>query len=385
MLRVRKNTVIPAVFFALCEIFHGASGEGAAGFFFAKSLTVCGREKTPFGQPEKKSTGRDCGELSNRGFPTGQIHTIIVVYFINCAAVGSMAVKTKRGLQNMKLGLVLEGGAMRGIYTAGVLDAFMQAGVRFDGVIGVSAGALFGVNYLSGQIGRAVRYNKKYNQDKNYMGLLPLLKTGNVIDTHYAYEKVPRELDPFDDEAFRASPVPFYAAITNMRTGQAEYPRITSVFAQMDVLRASGSMPFLSRPVPLGEELYMDGAVADSIPFEKMAQLGYDRLVVVLTKPAGYRKKPISSRLTAAVYGKKYPRFAVAVRRRHIMYNAQLDRLAGWERQDRVQVLRPSRKMDIGRTEKNPEKIEAMYQLGLQDARQWLAMPGAFVNRRESL
>ena len=272
----------------------------------------------------------------------------------------------------MKIGMVLEGGAMRGLYTAGVLDAFLQAGLRFDGVIGVSAGALFGVNYLSGQQGRVIRYNKKYNRDRNYMGLWPLLKTGNIVNTEYAYERVPRRLDPFDDGSFQKSGVPFYAVVTNLRTGKAEYPQIKSVFEQMEVLRASGSMPFVSRPVQLGEDFYLDGAVADSIPFEKMFSLGYDKLVVILTKPAGYRKKPIPSKLAAAVYGKKWPRFAIAVRRRHEMYNAQMERLEQLEREGKVQILRPSRPVKISRAEKDPARMEEMYRLGVQDAETWL-------------
>lgn len=152
----------------------------------------------------------------------------------------------------MKTGLVLEGGAMRGMYTAGVLDVFMEQGITFDGVIGVSAGALFGVNLLSKQAGRVIRYNKRFNADPNYLGLRPLLRTGNIVDTDYAYNRVPRTLDVFDDETYRASGVPFYAVVTNIETGEAEYIKVDSVFEQMDVLRASGSMPFVSKPVEIG-------------------------------------------------------------------------------------------------------------------------------------
>ena len=166
----------------------------------------------------------------------------------------------------MKTGLVLEGGAMRGMYTAGVLDTFLDAGISVDGVVGVSAGALFGVNYLSGQKGRVIRYNKRFNGDKNYMGLRPLLREGNLFSTHYAYERVPRELDPFDDETFQASRIPFYAVVTDTATGEPEYIRIQSAFAQMDTLRASGSMPFVSRPGKIGHREYLDGVIGDSIP-----------------------------------------------------------------------------------------------------------------------
>ena len=210
----------------------------------------------------------------------------------------------------MKTGLVLEGGAMRGIYTAGVLDVFMEHDISFDGVIGVSAGALFGVNLLSKQKGRVIRYNKRFNGDKNYMGLKPLLKTGNIIDTRYAYYEVPLKLDLFDNAAFMASNIPFYAVVTNIETGEAEYIQIKDVFAQMETLRASASMPFVSKPVALDGKWYLDGAVADSIPYEKFLEMGYDRLVVVLTKDADYVKSPVSPFMTKAFYDKKYADFA---------------------------------------------------------------------------
>lgn len=268
----------------------------------------------------------------------------------------------------MKTGLVLEGGAMRGIYTAGVLDVFMEHDISFDGVIGVSAGALFGVNLLSKQKGRVLRYNKKYNGDKNYMGLRPLLKTGNIIDTQYAYDTVPRKLDIFDNAAFMQSKVPFYAVVTNIDTGEAEYIQVQDVFEQMDVLRASGSMPFVSRPVEIDGKCYLDGAVADSIPFEKFLEMGYDRLVVVLTKPADYVKGPMPSVMTKAVYGKKYTDFEKKLRSRHDNYNRCMERLMEKEQNGEVFVFRPSQKLKIKRVEKNPEKLQLMYELGVKDA-----------------
>lgn len=265
----------------------------------------------------------------------------------------------------MKTALVLEGGAMRGMYTAGVLDSFMEQGVEFDAVIGVSAGALFGVNYLTKQIGRVIRYNKKYNSDKNYMGIRPFIKTGNIIDTEYAYSRVPLKLDPIDDETFKKSKVPFYAVITNMRTGQPEYVRIKSVVEQMDVLRASGSMPFASRPVAINGELYLDGAIADSIPFQKMLDMGYDRLVVVLTKNKGYVKKPMN-RLLTLIY-KKYPNFYKALNNRHIMYNKQMEDLRALEKAGIAKVYQPVNSPKISRLESDPEKLEALYQIGRID------------------
>ena len=192
----------------------------------------------------------------------------------------------------MKVGLVLEGGAMRGMYTAGVLDVFLTEQIAVDCIVGVSAGALFGINYLSGQKGRVIRYNKRFNRDPRYMGLLPLLREGNIVRTRYAYEDVPRRLDPFDDAAFQKSGIPFYAVITDVDSGKPEYVLIHSVFAQMDVLRASGSMPLVSHPVLIGGRRYLDGGITDSIPFIWLAGQGCDRLIVVLTRERDFRRKP---------------------------------------------------------------------------------------------
>lgn len=266
----------------------------------------------------------------------------------------------------MKIGLVLEGGAMRGMFTAGVLDTFLAAGVKADEVVGVSAGALFGVNYLSGQTGRAVRYNKRYNGDKNYMGLRPLLKEGNLFSTSYAYDLVPRKLDPFDDEAFQKSGVPFYAVVTDADTGEAEYMQVKSVFEQMDVLRASGSMPFVSRPVEWEGRRYLDGGIADSIPFEWMAARGCDRLIVVLTREAGYRKTPMNGAMLRLL-GRKYPAIARRLAARHTDYNRALEELERWQAEGRAFVIRPSVKTPIRRIETDPDKLQQVYDLGLAD------------------
>ena len=271
----------------------------------------------------------------------------------------------------MKIGLTLEGGAMRGMYTAGVLDTFLEEGIRADMVAGASAGALFGANFLSGQKGRVIRYNKRFNRDPNYIGLRPLLREGNIVSTPYAYEKVPRELDPFDDETFRASGIPFYAVITDMDSGLAEYVRICSVFEQMDVLRASGSMPFVSRPVRIGEKQYLDGGIADPIPFRYLADQGCDRQIVVLTRDASYRKKPMSKAAVRA-YG-RYPRLQQRLLSRHQEYNDALELLQAWAREGRAFVIRPSEPIRIGRIEKDPQRLQQVYELGVKDAHDWLA------------
>ncbi len=266
----------------------------------------------------------------------------------------------------MKVGLVLEGGAMRGMYTAGVLDTFVNNGIHADMVVGASAGALFGVNYLSEQVGRVIRYNKKFNQDPNYLGLRPLLREGNIVSTRIAYHDVPHIHDVFDDERFKSSGVPFYAVVTDMESGDAEYVEIKSVFEQMDTLRASGSMPFVSKPVHIDGKLYLDGAIADSIPFRWMSEQGCDKLIVVLTRDIDYRKKPMPSLLTKIKY-RKYPNFIRSVLARHEMYNSSVAELTEWEKEGRAFVIRPSREIAISRTEKDPEKLQLTYDLGVSD------------------
>ncbi len=272
----------------------------------------------------------------------------------------------------MKVGLVLEGGAMRGMYTAGVLDVLMENNVRADGIVGVSAGALFGVNYPSRQIGRVIRYNKRFSPDKNYIGLWPLLKEGNIVSTQFAYNEVPRKLDVFDDEAFRASGIPFYAVVTNLHTGEGEYLLLESVFEQMDILRASGSMPFVSRPVLWQGKRYLDGAIADSIPYRWMADQGYEKRIVVLTRQEGYRKKPMNQAFCKIMY-RKWPKFVQKLLTRHSAYNAALDELQQWRSEGKAFVFRPSQEIKIGRVEKDPEKLQAVYDLGRKDAQAQLA------------
>lgn len=271
----------------------------------------------------------------------------------------------------MKTGLVLEGGAMRGMYTVGVLDVFLENQIAIDGIVGVSAGALFGVNYLSGQKGRAIRYSKRFNKDKNYLGLLPLIREGNIVSTRYAYDKVPHKLDPFDEEAFMNSGTPFYAVATNIETGKPEYIHVKSVFQQMDALRASGSMPFLSQPVTIGEQQYLDGGISDSIPFEWLSSQGYDKLIIILTRDIDYRKTPMSSALTG-LYKRKYPEFAKKLENRHTRYNESAQLLKQWEAQGKAFVIRPSRPIRIGRIEKDPDQLQCIYDLGALDGKKQL-------------
>lgn len=269
----------------------------------------------------------------------------------------------------MKIGLVLEGGAMRGMYTAGVLDVFLDNQIAFDKIVGVSAGALFGVNFLSRQKGRVIRYNKRFNPDRNYIGLLPLLREGNIVSTDYAYRRVPRELDVFDNEAFirNQAVTPFYAVITDTETGSAEYRQMTDLFQQMDILRASGSMPFVSRPVEIDGRRYLDGAVADSIPYRFLLDNGCERLVIILTRDIHYQRKPMAS-LPVQLYYRKYKGFSEKLIDRHNEYGQQIEEIKRLERDGTAFVLRPSLPIKISKIEKNPEKLQAVYNLGKQDA-----------------
>lgn len=279
----------------------------------------------------------------------------------------------------MKVGLVLEGGAMRGMFTCGVIDTFLEQEIAFDGIVGVSAGALFGVNYVSGQKGRALRYNKKFNGMPNYMGVRPLLKEGNIVNTEFAYEKVPRSLDPFDNEAYMASPVDFYAVMTDVFTGRPVYEKITDVFEQMDTLRASGSMPMVSKPVPIKGRQYLDGGISDSIPYKWMADQGYDKIVVVLTRDINYEKKPFSKAM-AKVFLRKYPKIAECMLKRHEEYNRSIANLRVLEKEGKVFVLRPSSPITISKMEKDPDKLQQVYDLGCRDCKKQLEALKVFLN-----
>ncbi len=271
----------------------------------------------------------------------------------------------------MKTGLVLEGGAMRGMYTAGVMDVFLDHQIEFDGIVGVSAGALFGVNLLSKQKGRVIRYNKRFNSDKNYLGLHPLLKEGNIVSTDYAYNKVPKYLDPFDNDTYKKSNTDFYAVVTNIDTGEPEYILVKDVFEQMDALRASGSMPFVSKPVQINDQYYLDGGISDSIPFEWLSKQGYDKIVVVLTRDMDYHKKPMSQALISMFYHHKTHLKDTLVQR-HEIYNSSVNLLKQWEQEGKAYVIRPSTPIEINRIESDPDKLEEVYELGLQDANQSL-------------
>ena len=270
----------------------------------------------------------------------------------------------------MKVGLVLEGGALRGIYTAGVLDVLLKNNVKVDKIIGVSAGALFGVNYKSNQPGRALRYNLKYCNNKNYMSYHSLLTTGNIVNKEFCFDKLVNELDPFDFDTFSNNKIDFYATVTNVETGKAEYHLIKDLRNEKDseYLRASGSMPFVTKIVEVDGKKYLDGAIADSIPIDKMLTMSVDKIIVVPTRPIDFRRRKKTTILNKLKY-KKYPLFADKLSNRYKMYNEEVERIIDLENQGKVFVIRPSRFVNIKRLEKNPEIIQEMYDLGVSDTK----------------
>ena len=267
-----------------------------------------------------------------------------------------------------KTALVLEGGAMRGMYSAAVLDVLMEEGIKVDAIYATSAGVLFGVNYISGQRGRAIRYNKRFSRDKRYMGIYSLVTSGNVINKDFAFYEVPFTLDVFDDEAYMNSEVKMVATVTNVHSGGVEYIEVKSVLKQMEVLRAASAMPFVSQMVELDGQLYLDGGLSDSIPLKKCQVDGYERIIVVETRPKGYRKSKSSS-LPAKLFYSKYPNLVETINNRYSAYNDILQEIDDLDAKGEIVLVQPSKELHLGRIESNPDRLQEMYDLGIGDAK----------------
>ena len=280
----------------------------------------------------------------------------------------------------MKTGLILEGGAMRGIFSAGVMDVMMENGIRFDGIIGVSAGAAFGVNYKSGQIGRAIRYNAKYCHDKRYCGIGSLLKTGNLFNTDFCYGEVPLKLDIFDFDAFEKDPTTFYITCTDVESGKPVYHEYTGRNDHgFDWIRASASLPLVSQIVEIDGAKLLDGGISDSIPVAYFESIGYTKNVVILTQPQNYRKEKNRMLPLIRMKYRKYPNLIKALENRHLMYNAELDLIAKQEKRGELFVIRPDSPLPVKRAEKDPAKLKACYEIGRQTAEKELARLIAFM------
>ena len=278
-----------------------------------------------------------------------------------------------------RIGLVLEGGAMRGMFTAGVLDVFMENGVSFPAMVGVSAGAAFGCNYKSRQIGRVIRYNTRFCRDKRYCSIHSLITTGDLFGADFCYREIPEELDPFDTQAYDENPMAFYVVATNIYTGKPVYQRLDKVDENCYLwMRASASMPMVSKPVQVDGYTLLDGGMSDSIPLRFMQKLGYEKNVVVLTRPRSYRKKQ-SNRVLFKVALRKYPAMIDVMSRRHEMYAFEQHLVLESEKLGKTLVLCPDTPLDVGRVEHDSEKLQSAYDEGRRIALRDLDKVKAFL------
>lgn len=269
-------------------------------------------------------------------------------------------------------GLVLEGGGFRGMYTCGVIDVFMENGICFDEVVGVSAGAAFGCNIKSKQIGRALRYNKRFCRDSRYSGLKSFIKTGDLYNKEFAYGIVPTILDPFDTKTFRENPLKFTVVCTDIHTGNPVYHEIQNGDAtDIEWIRASASIPIVSKPVKLDGYELLDGGVSDSIPVNWMLERS-DKTVIVLTRDKSYHKEPMKYIHLLKKAFKEYPNLQKALENRYIVYNKTLDEIEQLEREGKVFVIRPSKPISCAMIEKDPNHLQEIYDIGRRDALHYL-------------
>ncbi len=285
----------------------------------------------------------------------------------------------------MKTGLILEGGAMRGMFTAGILDIWMEHGVTVDGMVGVSAGTVFGCNYKSKQIGRTIRYNSKYCNDKRYCSIHSLFHTGDLYGKDFCYYEIPEKLDLFDTKTFAQDPMEFYATCTDVDTGKAVYHRIDHIDdTEMEWMRASASMPLVSTPVEIEGKRYLDGGIADSIPLRFFERLGYEKNIVILTRPKGYLKHQSKWMLLIKPALHNMPQIASMMEQRPERYNRTLRYIARREAAGKVYVIRPPKALPVGHVEKDPDKLWETYQIGREVGLSTLAAVKAFLEDKES-
>ena len=269
----------------------------------------------------------------------------------------------------MKHGLVLEGGAMRGLFSAGVMDVLMENGVTFDGVIGVSAGACFGCNMKSHQPGRVIRYNKAMAHEWRYASMRSLLMTGDYFGGEFCYHYLPRHIDVFDKQAYDNDPSEFWCVCTDVETGEPVYKSFDAVNDEMlEYIRASASMPVVSKVVEIKGRKFLDGGISDSIPLRFFQQQGYEKNVVVLTQPGGYVKTHNRLLPLMKPFIRKYPKLVHALDTRHEMYNGQTAYVTEEEKAGRAFVIRPAQTLTIGHVSHNPDEMQAAYEQGRRQA-----------------
>ena len=283
----------------------------------------------------------------------------------------------------MKYGLVLEGGAMRGLFTAGVLDVLMKDGITFDGAIGVSAGACFGCNYKSGQVGRVIRYNKRFANDPRYCSWKSLVKTGDLFNVDFCYRELPMELDVFDGAAYAANPMEFHVVATDCETGKSVYKKLDKADEEaFRWIQASASMPIVSRPVKIDGKEYLDGGLSDGIPLKYFESIGYERNVVITTRPRGYRKFPSWKVSLAKCVLRRHPAVGNALKTRHVWYNEALDYINERVKSGAAFLIAPEKPLEISRLCHDPEQMQRVYDEGRKTATERLAEIKGFLARK---
>ena len=254
---------------------------------------------------------------------------------------------------------------MRGMFTAGVCDVLMEHGITFDGAIGVSAGVTFGCNYKSHQIGRVIRYNKRFARNWRYCSLRSLFLTGDLYGADFCYVKIPEKLDPFDYETYRNDPMRFYAVVSDCMTGEPIYKELkTGDRNDLEWMRASASMPLVSKPVKIDGYTLLDGGMTDSIPLAKFQEMGYQKNIVILTQPKDFIKEPDSLIKLMRLSLRKYPKLLAKMEDRHIAYNKQHEYALQQEEEGKAIVLCPEKPLGISRIEHNPDELQRCYDAG---------------------
>lgn len=283
---------------------------------------------------------------------------------------------------DIKRGLVLEGGAMRGLFTAGILDVMMENDIASDGIVGVSAGACFGCNYKSRQPGRAIRYNMQFARDKRYSGLRSWLTTGNVFNAEFAYHVVPTTYDPFDFDTYNANPMEFHVVCTDVHTGEAVYHRLDTMDREgLEWIRASSSLPLVSRIVEVGGRQLLDGGLADSVPLPYFQRLGYDRNIVILTRPRDYVKSPMSHARLLRWLLRKHPAVARAMLSRYRVYREQVEYAHHEAEAGRALVLQPDADLGIPHVCHDADLMRRVYDTGRALAERRLQEIKAFLEQ----
>lgn len=273
-------------------------------------------------------------------------------------------------LTNSTVALVMEGGAQRGLFTAGVLDVLMENGIAFPAAVGVSAGAAFGCNLKSRQIGRVLRYNMRFCRDWRYCSFRSLVRTGNLFGAEFCYDRIPREFDPFDEAAFDRDPTAFYVVCTDVETGEPVYHRCDRVADHTyEWIQASASMPFVSRPVEIEGRLYLDGGISDAIPLQFMLDIGWLKNLVILTRPRDYHKPASRMPLSASPLMRKYPRLAETMADRHVRYQQSRDLVFRQEAAGSAVVICPEQPLPIDRITHDPAKLHEAWMLGRRAAK----------------